>query len=147
MKGIPFWNCGYPKPSVLAPRHVQQVFYGDADTVSSLLEASADVDEQLRIPMSALAVKGHLDWTRAFDSFCLDDGLNLAILGDKETRVVSPCYLSCFTMLPELFHHVSTYSRDIWGSPVHKPRLTNVGIIDLGEVSSCEVTENTGKGN
>ncbi len=58
MKGIPFWNCGYPKPSVLAPRHVQQVFYGDADTVSSLLEASADVDEQLRIPMSALAVKG-----------------------------------------------------------------------------------------
>jgi len=32
--------------------HIAMVFYGDADTVSSLLEASADVDEQLRIPMS-----------------------------------------------------------------------------------------------
>lgn len=66
-----------------------QVFYGDADTVSSLLEASADVDEQLRIPMSALAVKGHLvtwrePWIHFFwmmdcdvcDSWCFQETLS-----------------------------------------------------------------------
>eukprot|EP00438_Fugacium_kawagutii_P025752 Skav221048 [mRNA] locus=scaffold1448:307985:309760:+ [translate_table: standard] len=32
--------------------HISMVFFGDADTVSTLIDASANIDEQLRVPMS-----------------------------------------------------------------------------------------------
>ena len=96
-----------------------------------LLQTWMNSCASLWVPWAVTRSRGH--WTvKAFDSFCLDDGLNwtrFLVIKKPElfhhvTWVVSPCYLSCFTMFPPLtvgiyeVHQFTSHDLLTWESSI-----------------------------